>query len=486
MVIQDKIQEILKIENLKYTYPSYPGLEFPELLSGINLTVNSGDFVIILGKPESGKSTLLKTILSLIPRYTNGKISGIIEYKKTSINTYKPFDLIDKIGAVFQNPDEQIFTTSCETEIAFALESLGLDREEMNRRVDLALKQLKIENLKLRNPAAMSGGEKKKLLLACLYAADPSLWLLDEIIDELDPGAALNIIQNIIKEKRTVILFSSKMMDLFKSIPCRIFVLKDGNLLDSKKTNNNDFQKLLIEEGLIIDHNKTIIKPEQIAIPDPLVSIKNLKYHYPDNSEFNLFIENFHIDRGEIISLAGKNGSGKSTLGKVIAGLKKKESGNLCVHEKNNFPCGYIFQNPDYQIFLPTVEEELTYGLKLTDSEIENTIKKFKLPNKNVPPTLMSYGARKRLQAGVYYLIEKDIYILDEADAGLSLEDFDILINLLYKKDNSILIISHNLELCSLYSNRVYLIDTGKIVKVIDNNIHSELNYFFTNGITKI
>ncbi len=483
--MQENMQEILKIENLQYQYPSYPGLNFPQLLNGINLTVNSGDFMVIMGKPETGKSTLLKIILSLIPRYTNGNIEGTVEYCGTPLNKYKPYDLIEKIGAVFQDPDEQIFTTSCNTEIAFALESLGMDREEMIKRVDLALKILGIENLRERNPATLSGGEKKKLLMACLYAANPQIWLLDEIIDELDPGAALNIIQKLIKDKRTVILTSSKMLDIFKDISCQILVLKEGRLLHTNGMGKEDLQKLLNEEGLIIDNLRAPLKHKQNIDPDPVVIIKNLKYRYPGNSEFNLFVNNFHINKGEIISLAGKNGSGKSTLGKLIAGLKEKESGLLSVNVNNNLSCGYLFQNPDYQIFLPTVEEELSFGRKLSNSEIEDTIVKFKLPDRNVPPALMSYGTRKRLQAAVYYLMDRELYILDEADAGISLKDFFMLMDLLYKENKSILIISHNLKLCSLYSNRIYLMDSGKIVKEIDNDLHNELNTYFLSGKDK-
>lgn len=474
---QDNMQEILKIENLKYQYPSYPGLEFPQLLNGVDLTINSGDFVVILGKPETGKSTLLKIILSLIPRYTNGTLSGKIEYKGVPAADYKPYDLIEKIGAVFQDPDEQIFTTSCDTELAFALESLGLEREEMIQRVTKSLEVLKIEHLRDRNPATLSGGEKKKLLIACLYAANPQVWLLDEIIDELDPGSALEIVQKLISDKRTVILFSSKMLDIFKGISCKIYILKDGNLFATDKM--RELNSLLAEEGLVIDNKHEVLKTEQCLNSEHKVVIENLKYKYPGNNDFNLHIDNFHIKRGEIISLAGKNGSGKSTLGKLIAGLKEKESGLLTVNEKNNLSCAYLFQNPDYQIFLPTVEEELSFGLKLTDMEIEDTILKFKLPNRNVPPSLMSYGARKRLQAAVYYLMDSDIYILDEADAGLSLKDFDMLINLLYKNNKSILIISHNLDLCARYSNRVYLIDSGKIVKVIETDLHNSLDKYF-------
>lgn len=481
----DKMQEILKIQNLEYQYPSYPGLVFPQILKGINLSVKSGDFKIILGKPESGKSTLLKIILSLIPRYTDGKISGTVEYMETPVDQYKPYELIKMTGSVFQDPDEQIFTTACDTEIAFALESLGIPQEKMVHRVNSALQIMNIETLKQRNPATLSGGEKKKLLAACLYAANPEIWLLDEILDELDPGSAAKIVQNLLSEKKTVILFSSKMLDIFMDIPCNILVLQNGKLVDTEGMNETDRRKLLIKEGLIVNI-KSSVNHKILQNPDRLITIKNLKYKYPENDEFTLFVENFHLNRGEIVALAGKNGSGKSTLGKLIAGLKDKESGSLTVNEKNNSPCGYLFQNPDYQIFLPTVAEELSFGLKLNDSEIMDTIVKFNLPDKNVPPALMSYGTRKRLQAAVYYLMDKDIYILDEADAGLSLEDFDNLINLLYKKEKGILIISHNLNLCSRYSNRVYLIDSGRIINEIEDDIYNNLSSFFVNGKTKL
>ncbi|MDA3941168.1 MAG: ATP-binding cassette domain-containing protein [Spirochaetia bacterium] len=476
------MQEILKIQNLKFQYPAYPGLDFPELLRGINLNINAGDFKIIIGKPEAGKSTLLKIILSLIPRYTQGIISGTLEFKGTQIDKYKPYELIEKIGSVFQDPDEQIFTTSCDTEIAFALESLGVEREEIKQRVDTALEILEIEKLKYRNPATLSGGEKKKLLMACLYAANPDLWLLDEILDELDPGAVKKIVQRLLREKRTVILFTSKMLDIFKLIPGNILVIKDGRLIDTTNMVQEAKEMLLIEEGLIFNPSESANRHSLAEITEPLVILKDLKYRYPGNDDFHLSIDNFHINRGEIVALAGRNGSGKSTLGKLIAGLRDKESGLLTVNEKNDLPCGYLFQNPDYQIFLPTVGEELSYGIKLMESQIQNTIDKFNLPDKNVPPTLMSYGARKRLQAAVYYLMERDLYILDEADAGLSLSDFENIINILHRTEKGIIIISHNMNLCSRYAHRVYLIESGRIAEEFENDLLKNLKSFFGNG----
>ena len=476
------MQEILKVENLEFKYPSYPGLTFPKLLKGINLTVNSGEIKIILGKPESGKSTLLKIILSIIPRYTNGILNGSMVYRNTPLDNFKPYELIEKIGAVFQNPDEQIFTTSCEAEIAFPLESLGMDQQEMRNRVNYALNKIGIEYLRHRNPSTMSGGEKKKLLLACMYAIEPDIWILDETLDELDPGTAKKIFLDLIKEKRTVILFSSKMLNLFSSTPESILILSDGKLIDTKVLDKEKTTGLLIKEGLVLDTTLKNTRHKHPDQKDQLISINNIIFSYPDNKDFNMFIDSFHLYRGEIVSIAGNNGSGKSTLGKIIAGLKAKKSGVLSVNEKEGRSCAYLFQNPDYQIFLPTIEEELIFGLNPGKKTVDETITKFKLPNKNVPPSLMSYGARKRLQAAVYYLMNRNIYILDESDAGLSLEDFDTLISLLYKSDRGIIIISHNIELCSKYSDRIYIMNEGKIVKKIKKNYSENLTSYFLNG----
>ncbi len=476
------MNEILKIQNLTYRYPSYPGLDFPPLLKGIDFSLREGEFKIILGKPESGKSTLIKILLSLIPRYTGGEINGEVYYKGSPIEEYKPFELIEKIGAVFQDPDEQIFTTSCESEVAFSLESLGIERDTIVKRVELALKTLGISSLAQRNPATLSGGEKKKLLTACLYAVDPRIWLLDEIVDELDPEAADAIIGRLLKDRKTVILFSSKMLDIFNKIPAHVLVLSEGKLTDTVGMDNRELEDLLLKEGLTVNRASPWKKPAPLPGRESIVEISGLKYKYPDNDIFNLEINNFHLEKGEIIAIAGRNGSGKSTLGKIIAGLRQREGGTLTVKGEKENPCGYLFQNPDYQIFLPTVREELSLGLKLQDSEIEDVINRFSLPEEDVPPSLMSYGARKRLQGAVYYLLNRNIYILDEADAGLSLMDFENLIANLYRSNRGIIIISHNIDLCSRYADRIYLIDNGKIVQTFNEDFHNTLNTYFNSG----
>lgn len=152
---------VLEIKDLTFKYPDYPGLAFPNLFSGLNLKLNKGDIRVILGKPETGKTTLSRIITALLPRYSGGSISGEILLNGRNINGKAPFELIAETGAVFQNPDEQIITTRCDAEIAFPMESMGWTRERIADRIDYAFSCTGIGSLRYRDPATLSGGEKK-------------------------------------------------------------------------------------------------------------------------------------------------------------------------------------------------------------------------------------------------------------------------------------------------------------------------------------
>jgi energy-coupling factor transporter ATP-binding protein EcfA2 len=184
-------------------------------------------------------------------------------------------------------------------------------------------------------------------------------------------------------------------------------------------------------------------------------------------------VEELDLCPGETAALVGPNGCGKTTLAKCLCGLLTPQRGQIHGAEKQPLETqvAYIFQNPDYQIFLPTVEEELAYGLKeqgLGREEIARRVREaaeiFRLPALNVPPTVMSYGARKRLQAAVYYLLDRKVYIIDEADSGITLTDFSEMIDALKREDRAILIITHNDRIGSYYADRTIAMEEGRIV----------------------
>jgi energy-coupling factor transport system ATP-binding protein len=132
----------------------------------------------------------------------------------------------------------------------------------------------------------------------------------------------------------------------------------------------------------------------------------------------------------------------------------------------------YIFQNPDYQIFLPTVREELAYGLKeqhMDSGEIERRVtdaaRLFRLPPLDTAPPLMSYGSRKRLQAAVYWLLDRPVVILDEADSGLAVRDLLEIIEAFRSGSRAILFITHSEEFARRFSDRIVLMRNGRIVE---------------------
>jgi energy-coupling factor transporter ATP-binding protein EcfA2 len=205
--------------------------------------------------------------------------------------------------------------------------------------------------------------------------------------------------------------------------------------------------------------------------------MKDVKYMYPGNSDFTLEIDLLELKKGEVIALEGPNGCGKTTLARIISGLILPDRGELTLtgdpagKARLNRSCGYLFQNTDYQLFLPTVAEELALGLKSSGLDkgqrstmVNEAITLFRLPSPDAPPALMSFGARKRLQGAIYYLLDKDLYILDEADSGLNFTDYISIVGELRNKGAALIVITHDRHVQALGADRVIRMDQGRIL----------------------
>ena len=494
---------LLQIEDYHFTYPSYPGLKSRELFSGLNFRLDRGEFCIVLGTPESGKTTLSRCLAALYPGLTGAVSEGRILLDGEAVTSRSACDWIEKVGIVFQDPEEQVVTTRCDDEAAFIPESLGLPPAEISRRMERAFKEFGVSWPLERNPLSLSGGEKKRLLLSCLRIQDPVLWILDEPLDELDRGGQTFLLETLSslaeKENRGILLFASKYHSSFESIDARIAVLQDGQIIP--RENRADFQKTLIRQGLVpaarsvktventgpedfadrspaagVAENGSVGGGEASNTASPLIEIRDLKFHYPDNPDFSLEIESFSLQAGETVVLAGHNGCGKSTLARLLCGLLTPDAGSLLLQGRSgeksllNKSCGYLFQNPDYQLFLPTVADELELGLKRSGlsrkerkSRVDEAVTLFDMPGRDAPPSLMSFGARKRLQGGIYSLLEKRLYILDEADSGLNYREYETIVAQLKKKNCALIVISHNSEIPLIEGDRLYEMCEGRI-----------------------
>jgi len=220
------------VENLKYKYPLTDELA----LKGISFDVEKGEFIGIVGKNLSGKSTLCQALVGLVPHFYKGGYGGKVIVDGLEVSKSEISELSQKVGIVFQNPFTQV--TSCKLtvyeEIAFGLENMGISREEMRKRIDDSLKLLDIYKFKDRNPFDLSGGQMQRMAIASIIAMRPEIIVLDEPTSQLDPKGSEEVfkaIQNLSKKGMTVIMVEHKMEKIAKYSD-RVMILNDGEIVD--------------------------------------------------------------------------------------------------------------------------------------------------------------------------------------------------------------------------------------------------------------
>jgi energy-coupling factor transport system ATP-binding protein len=221
----------IKIRNLGFAYSEVP------ILRNINLEVNEGEFLGIVGPTGSGKTTFAFCLNGIIPNLVRGKFSGDVEVSGKNTKSSEVFDLAKSVGLVFQDPDSQIFSVAVEDEISFGLENMGLQGGEIRKRVESVMKALGIEDLKGKDTFALSLGQKQKLCMASILAMDPEILVLDEPTSQLDfrgTKGIYEILKGLNKNGKTIILIEHKVDWLLKYAE-RILVLDKGNfVLDGK------------------------------------------------------------------------------------------------------------------------------------------------------------------------------------------------------------------------------------------------------------
>ncbi|MBR4627530.1 MAG: energy-coupling factor transporter ATPase [Ruminococcus sp.] len=223
------MKNIIEIEKLHFSYPAEEGKEAAEVLKGISLSIREGEFVAVLGHNGSGKSTLAKHINAiLLPTEGRVTVDGI-----DTADEDRLFDLRQRAGMVFQNPDNQIVSSVVEEDVAFALENLGVPYEEMRRRVDDALKAVGMYEYRLHSPSQLSGGQKQRIAIAGIIAMQPKCIILDEPTAMLDPQGrreVLATVQRMNREQGITVVLITHYMD--EAAQCdRVVVIDKGSVL---------------------------------------------------------------------------------------------------------------------------------------------------------------------------------------------------------------------------------------------------------------
>lgn len=472
---------ILEVKNLSYSYPTETNL----ILKNISFSVEKNEFFSIVGPSGCGKTTLALCLNGLIPKSLKGQMGGDIIVNKKNIKNISTAELSQEVQILFQSPESQLFALNVEDEISFGLENLNMPWKEIESRVNEVLKDLEIENLRNRSIEELSSGQKQKVALASVLAMKPKVLILDEPTANLDPASVksfLRILKNL-KREMTIILIEHNI-NFVNEFSDRIMLMDTGKVIRIDKT-----EKLLKDKKFLeimnppSNYKKSIdqIEKKEKFIGEKILEIKNLTFSYP-NKVLALKNINLEIHKGDFLGIVGLNGSGKSTLALNIIGLLKGKGIILLsddditkkdVYERTK-SIGYVFQNPNYQLFEDNVNKEIEFGLrniKLSEKEIKervgNALKIINLKElSKEDPYSLSVGQKRRVTIASIFAMLPKIIIIDEPDTGLDYRNAKRLMDYIKKLNevgHTIIIISHNIELIADYCNRVIYLEDGEI-----------------------
>lgn len=505
-------------------------------LKNIDLTINKGEKVLIVGPSGSGKSTLSHCINGLIPFSYNGEIEG-----ELIIDNIKPYeeslsDVSKKVGTILQDQDSQFIGLSVGEDVAFNFENNAMPLNEMKVKVIDALELVNMVDFINHSPYELSGGQKQRVSLAGVLGSDAEVLLFDEPLANLDPASGKEIMQliNDIHEKtnKTIIIVEHRIEDVLEQPFDKVIVVNKGEvqgfgtpdeILKSDLLKNNGLREPLYLEAMklagcdisgsenlkdltnIDEKNKEVLKnwfnnetsnKDSIIKEEKILEVKNLAFSH-DGIKNTINDVSFHLNKGEILAVLGNNGAGKSTLCRLITGILKPQKGsiflnNQCIDswsiKQKGSSIGYVMQNPNQMISQHMIKDEIALGLKCRnyskeeiDKKVEEVLKICGLyPYRNWPVSALSYGQKKRVTIASILAINPEVIILDEPTAGQDYKhytEFMEFIKELSAQGISIILITHDMQLTLEYCHRAVVLSGGeKIADDKPSNILTDEN----------
>lgn len=474
----------VEVQNLTFHYPQ----EKTPVLKDISFKVNPNEIVGIIGPSGCGKSTLMLAISGLIPHSVSGDLHGkvYIHGKNTARMTMAELSQTSQI--LFQCPESQLFALNVEDELTFGLENLNLPWREIERRRDNVLQSLMIDDIRHHSIEELSSGQKQRVALASLLAMEPKILLLDEPTANLDPQsvARLNKLVQELRSKHTIIIIEHNV-EFIEGLADKVIMIDNGKVVANGRPkevfSSKAFKKSMLpleKIDLILPRIKKISSKTKRKI---ILEIKDLNFSYQNNQRI-LSDVHLEIGRGDFLGILGLNGSGKSTLALNIIGLLEgqgkiylegKEISKMDVFDRTK-SIGYVFQNPNYQLFEENIFDEIAFGpknLEINSKEINNRVMEaLHITNlaglQESDPHALSVGQKRRVSIASVLTMKPKILIIDEPDTGLDPKTAAGVMAYIKKLNESgmtIILISHNLELIARYCNRAVGMKNGKIVE---------------------
>ena len=515
----------IEVEHLKYRYPGAKKLA----LDDISFTVEKGEFIGLLGENGAGKSSLSQALLGLIPQFYKGAYGGTVridglEAAKTPVGA-----LCQKIGLVFQNPFNQLSGAKDTVfdEVGYGLQNLGIAPEEIRRRVESVLRQLGIWEFRDRNPFDLSGGQLQRVAIASVLAMQPELLILDEPTSQLDPAGSeevFRIVEELAKTGITILMIEQKPEKLAAYCD-RLLLMQGGKLLaigtPEEIFSREDLAERHVEPpvytsfarehglrlpngcypvtlssllGTMSSARRAELRTSLTAAPEkaPAASssaaltesfrTENLKFSYipgrPVLPGLSLTLDH------RPTAIIGQNGAGKTTLVRILKGLLKPESGSVYFGGEDitrhtvaalSGRIGYVFQNPDDQIFKYKVLDEVMFGplnigmpKEKAEESARQALQQVGLSAQaESNPYDLELSERKLVAIASVLAMDTEVVILDEptiAQDVLGKAKLREIVAALQARGKLVLAILHDMDFVAACFERVLVMAHGEIL----------------------
>ncbi|MCR5217069.1 ABC transporter ATP-binding protein [Treponema sp.] len=435
-------------------------------LENLDFEINYGQVTLLSGLSGCGKSTLLSLINGIIPRVIQGEFEGSIFIDGENSACKSMSQISRKVGSVLQNAESQIIHSIVEDEIAFGCENFGFTPETIYEEIEKSSSIMEIK--KEWKTRTLSGGQKQRLVTASTLAMKGDILIFDEPLANLDGRGAkilLELLKKLAAEGKAILLVEHRL-DVVLPFVDVVWQLK--NKRAEKISDKESFLKS--QTDIIEDKNEN-----HITLTENALEINELKKSFGNRTILNGI--NLNVKKGERILLCGENGCGKSTLMKTIARLQKADSGIILQHIDNKCSnrankrwfknCGVVFQNPNYQLFMPSVKDEILFGTDDKDYAL-NLADEFELgPLLERHPHSLSEGQKRRVTVCAILAQKPKLLLLDEPTVGQdykTLQNMMSIINNVHRQqENTMISITHDIRCMTALCDRKVNIYDGVI-----------------------
>ncbi len=524
---------IIEVNDLRFRYA---GSE-KYALNGVTFRVRRGEFFTILGRNGAGKTTLALCLTGVIPHYIEGDYEGEVIVDGKYVASESIHEVVTKLGLILQDPEDQIVGITVKDDVAFGPCNLGLDKGVVLERVKSALKAVRLGGYEDRETHTLSGGEKQRLAIAGILALSPEVIVADEPTSQLDPVGKKEVFETLLqlnKAGKTIIMithetdwamgFSHRIgvldsgrfvimgppEEVFAKlgvegftkhgirppqIPSLFYKLAEKGMITSEFGRCFDIEeaeralKKLLQTGSSKDLLERVMPRELVdsysgkQAEEKAIVVEDLWHVYP-NGIAALKGVCLEIYKGEFVAIVGPNGSGKTTLVKHFNGLLKPSRGDVYVFDmntKNVTPSalfrfvGYVFQNPDHQIFAPSVKEEIAFGLKnmgCSRDEVERRVEEALsfvglrgLEDEH--PFRLSKAERQLVAFASVIAMKPQVVVVDEPTTGqdwLGTCRIMDMLRRLNEEGRTIIVVTHDMNAVAEYAKRVVVLRDGRVL----------------------